>query len=142
MNKSKVVDAIEYTAEGAVVKDELVSQRPTGSSLKRGELKKTNKHRRTFGPRHRVPRRERNILLPSPKIYVNDGSNGTNLINTYSYKNYCERGETPSIKNNYANNYKTTLTSNPVYDAVDGLRLHPTAESGGYSNFTTVQYIK
>jgi len=132
MNKSKVVDAIEYTAEGAVVKDELVSQRPTGSSLKRGELKKTNKHRR----------RERNILLPSPKIYVNDGSNGTNLINTYSYKNYCERGETPSIKNNYANNYKTTLTSNPVYDAVDGLRLHPTAESGGYSNFTTVQYIK
>ena len=132
MNKSKVVDAIEYTAEGAVVKDELVSQRPTGSSLKRGELKKTNKYRR----------RERNILLPSPKIYVNDGSNGTNLINTYSYKNYCERGETPSIKNNYANNYKTTLTSNPVYDAVDGLRLHPTAESGGYSNFTTVQYIK
>ena len=120
MNKSKVVDAIEYTAEGAVVKDELVSQ-----------LKKTNKHRR----------RERNILLPSPKIYVNDGSNGTNLINTYSYKNYCERGETPSIKNNYANNYKTTLTSNPIYDAVDGLRLHPTADSGGYSNFTISQFV-
>ena len=130
MNKSKVVDAIEYTAEGAVVKDELVLQRPTGSSLKRGELKK-----KTYR------RRERNILLPSPKIYVNDGSNGTNLINTYSYKNYCERGETPSIKNNYTNNYKITLTSNPVYDAVDGLRLHPTAESGGYSNFTISQFV-
>jgi len=121
MNKSKQTsDPIEFTAEGAVVKDELVSQ-----------LKKTNKHRR----------RERNILLPSPKIYVDDGSNGTNLINTYSYKNYCEKGERPSTENNYANNYKTTLTSNPVYDAVDGLRLHPTAESGGYSNFTTVQYV-
>jgi len=122
MNKSKVVDSIEYTVEGAIVKDELVSQ-----------LKKTNKNRR---------RRERNILLPSPKIYVNDGSNGTNLVNTYSYKNYCEKGETPSIENNYANNYKTTLISNPVYGAVDGFKLHPTADSGGYSNFTISQYIK
>ena len=121
MNKSKQTsDPIEFTAEGAIVKDELVSQ-----------LKKTNKHRR----------RERNILLPSPKIYVDDGSNGTNLINTYSYKNYCEKGERPSTENNYANNYKTTLTSNPVYDAVDGLRLHPTAESGGYSNFTISQFV-
>jgi len=133
MNKSKQTsDPIEFTAEGAIVKDELVQQ-----------LKKANKYRRTDKAlRTQSVRRERNILLPSPKIYVDDGSNGTNLINTYSYKNYCEKGERPSTENNYANNYKTLLISNPVYDAVDGLRLHPTAESGGYSNFTTVQYIK
>jgi hypothetical protein len=120
MNNSKTPDSVVYTAEGAIVKD-----------IEPEQLK-----------RYISRRRERNILLPSPKIYVDDGSNGTNLVNTYSYKNYCERGEKPSIQNNYANNYKTTLTSNPVYDAADGLRLHPTADSGGYSNFTIAQYIK
>jgi len=124
MNKSKVVDSIEYTVEGAIVKEP--------------EEKDVKKKKKFISLR----RRERNILLPSPKIYVNDGSNGTNLVNTYSYKNYCEKGETPSIENNYANNYKTTLISNPVYGAVDGFKLHPTADSGGYSNFTISQYIK
>ena len=82
------------------------------------------------------------ILNQSPKIYVDDGSRGTNLINTYSYKNYCEIGEKPSRENNYHNNYRNLLTTNAVYDGIDGLRLHPTAESGGYSNFTIPQFIK
>ena len=82
------------------------------------------------------------IFNYSPKIYVDDGSRGTNLINTYSYKNYCEIGEKPSRENNYHNNYRNLLTTNAVYDGIDGLRLHPTAESGGYSNFTIPQFIK
>ena len=72
----------------------------------------------------------------SPNIYIDDGSNGSNLMYTYSYKNYVENNEKPNISNNYANTYKSTLTSNPVYSSVDGLRLHPTGDSGGYSNFT------
>ena len=87
----------------------------------------------------------------SPKIYVNDGSNGTNLINTYSYKNYCTPNEKPTIENNYSNNYKSALTTNPKYGEIvnskfiggpiDGLRLHPTGDSGGYSNFTISHFI-
>ena len=87
----------------------------------------------------------------SPKIYVNDGSHGTNLINTYSYKNYCTPNEKPTIENNYSNNYKSALTTNPKYGEIvnskfiggpiDGLRLHPTGDSGGYSNFTISHFI-
>ena len=87
----------------------------------------------------------------SPKIYINDGSNGTNLINTYSYKNYCTPNEKPTIENNYSNNYKSALTTNPKYGEIvnskfiggpiDGLRLHPTGDSGGYSNFTISHFI-
>ena len=88
----------------------------------------------------------------SPRIYVNDGSNGSNLINTYSYKNYCYPNEKSSIENNYSNNYKTATTTNSKYcevidskfinGPVDGLRLHPTGDSGGYSNFTISQFVK
>ena len=110
-------DNVEYNASGAVVVE--------------SETPKPVKNVRV----------RRNILLPtSPKIYVNDGSNGTNLVNTYSYKNYCEADERPSIKNNYHNNFKTALTSNPEYCAIDGLRLHPTGDSGGWSNFTISQF--
>ena len=126
MSKSKILDSMEYTVEGVKLRSDEVLVKDI----------EPDQHKRYISRR-----RERNILLPSPKIYVDDGSNGTNLINTYSYKNYCERGEKPSIQNNYINNYKTTLTSNPVYDAVDGLRLHPTADSGGYSNFTIAQFV-
>ena len=55
MNKSKVVDSIEYTVEGAIVKEP--------------EEKDVKKKKKFISLR----RRERNILLPSPKIYVNDG---------------------------------------------------------------------
>ena len=117
-NLEKPDDNIEYNASGAVV----IEPEKT--------IPKKNVHVR------------RNILLPTtPKIYVNDGSNGTNLVNTYSYKNYCEANERPSYKNNYHNNFKTALTSNPEYCAIDGLRLHPTGDSGGWSNFTISQFI-
>ena len=97
----------------------------------------------------------------SPKIYVNDGSNGTNLINTHSYKNYCTPNEKPTIENNYSNNFKSALTTNTKYNEImtlrvsggalnskfiggpiDGFRLHPTGDSGGYSNFTISHFIK
>ena len=87
----------------------------------------------------------------SPKIYVNDGSNGTNLINTHSYKNYCTPNEKPTIENNYSNNFKSALTTNTKYNEIinskfiggpiDGFRLHPTGDSGGYSNFTISHFI-
>ncbi len=115
-------DNIEFTASGAVV------EKPLPDEIK---------------PKSKNVRVRRNILLPtSPKIYVNDGSNGTNLINTYSYKNYCEANEKPSYTNNYHNNFKTTLTSNPEFGAIDGLRLHPTGDSGGWSNFTISQFTR
>ena len=88
----------------------------------------------------------------SPNIYVNDGSNGTNLINTHSYKNYCTPNEKPTIENNYSNNFKSALTTNTKYNEIinskfiggpiDGFRLHPTGDSGGYSNFTISHFIK
>ena len=135
MSKSKILDSMEYTVEGVKLRSDEVLVKDI----------EPDQHKRYISRRREgfaiSPKGKRNILLPSPKIYVDDGSNGTNLINTYSYKNYCERGEKPSIQNNYINNYKTTLTSNPVYDAVDGLRLHPTADSGGYSNFTIAQFM-
>ena len=87
----------------------------------------------------------------SPNIYVNDGSNGTNLINTHSYKNYCTPNEKPTIENNYSNNFKSALTTNTKYNEIinskfiggpiDGFRLHPTGDSGGYSNFTISHFI-
>ena len=96
----------------------------------------------------------------SPKIYVNDGSNGTNLINTHSYKNYCTPNEKPTIENNYSNNFNSALTTNTKYNEImtlrvsggalnskfiggpiDGFRLHPTGDSGGYSNFTISHFI-
>ena len=110
---------IEYKAEGVVVADDAPEE----------QAKKVRRHN------------SRSIVLKSsPKIYVNDGSNGTNLVDTYSYKNYCDAHEKPSKENHYMNHFKTTLTSNPQYVAVDGLRLHPTADSGGYSNFTISQF--
>ena len=110
---------IEYKAEGVVVADDAPE----------AQAKKVRRHN------------SRSIVLKSsPKIYVNDGSNGTNLVDTYSYKNYCDAHEKPSKENHYMNHFKTTLTSNAVYTAVDGLRLHPTADSGGYSNFTISQF--
>ncbi len=84
--------------------------------------------------------RGRKFSSYTPKIYVNDGSNGTNLVNTYSYKNY-NFGEKPNVTNNYTNNYKRSSTAPESYDATDGTKLHPTGDSGAYSNFT-ISYFK
>ena len=85
---------IEYKAEGVIVAD---TEEPTAP------IKKTKHNSRSI------------IIQSSPKIYVNDGSNGTNLVDTYSYKNYCDAHEKPSKENHYSNLFKTALTSNPQY---------------------------
>jgi hypothetical protein len=87
-----------------------------------------------------IPTRGRKFSSYTPKIYVDDGSNGSNLVNTYSYKNY-NFGEKPSVTNNYTNNYKRSTTAPESYDATDGTKLHPTGDSGAYSNFT-ISYFK
>lgn len=86
---------------------------------------------------------KRNLIKQvAPYVYVNDGSNGSNLKNSYSYRLYAEMNEKPSVFNNYNNNFKRVITSSAEYDAVDGLKLHPVADSGGYSNFTIPQFKK
>ena len=134
----------EYKAEGVnVLSRDAFSTAPNNNKIEKDqEMNRANEMSATS----RMIKNKHNsrsiIFNYSPKIYVDDGSRGTNLINTYSYKNYCEVGEKPSRENNYHNNYRNLLTTNAVYDGIDGLRLHPTAESGGYSNFTIPQFIK
>ena len=76
-----------------------------------------------------------------PKIYVNDGSNGINLVNTYSHKVYNSGSEKPSVTNSYTNNFKTSLTSSTVYDSVNGNNLHKHGDHGAYRNFTISHFI-
>ncbi len=94
-------------------------------------------------PKHNM--RDRGRVLCSqyvPKVHVDDGSNGVNLVNTYSYPNYNDNNAPPNITNNYHNNYKSSYISNPVYTSTDGCKLHPTSDSGGYSNFTISMFKK
>ena len=88
----------------------------------------------------KVPKatRGRVFKTSSPKIYVNDGSNGSNLKYTYSYPNYNSDSK-PSVQNNYMNNFETTFTHNVKYTASDPLRLHETADHGGYSDYVTLR---
>ena len=137
----KMTDCVEDTNKGNVSRD-----------IDNLEVKQINKQR--FNSRSITKK-------TSPNIYVNDGSNGTNLINTHSYKNYCTPNEKPTIENNYSNNFKSALTTNTKYNEImtlrvsggalnskfiggpiDGFRLHPTGDSGGYSNFTISHFIK
>ena len=147
MNESK----IEYTANGVNVTDrdhirdtETTEKVPINTpQISEEKPIKINKQR--FNSRSITKK-------TSPNIYVNDGSNGTNLINTHSYKNYCTPNEKPTIENNYSNNFKSALTTNTKYNEIinskfiggpiDGFRLHPTGDSGGYSNFTISHFIK
>ena len=156
MNESK----IEYTTNGVNVVDrdnirdiETTEKVPINTPQISEEIPiKINKQR--FNSRSITKK-------TSPNIYVNDGSNGTNLINTHSYKNYCTPNEKPTIENNYSNNFKSALTTNTKYNEImtlrvsggalnskfiggpiDGFRLHPTGDSGGYSNFTISHFIK
>lgn len=147
MNESK----IEYTTNGVNVVDrdnirdkETTEKVPINTPQISEEIPiKINKQR--FNSRSITKK-------TSPNIYVNDGSNGTNLINTHSYKNYCTPNEKPTIENNYSNNFKSDLTTNTKYSEIinskfiggpiDGFRLHPTGDSGGYSNFTISHFIK
>ena len=146
MNESK----IEYTTNGVNVVDrdnirdkETTEKVPINTPQISEEIPiKINKQR--FNSRSITKK-------TSPNIYVNDGSNGTNLINIHSYKNYCTPNEKPTIENNYSNNFNSALTTNTKYSEIinskfiggpiDGFRLHPTGDSGGYSNFTISHFI-
>ena len=115
MKAKKVENQYDYKADGIVVKDEDI------------EVKK------------RKPSRGRVISnVRAPNIYVDDGSNGSNLKFTYSYKLYNE-GEKPSYKNSYSNAYKSAVAAATSYDSSDATRLHPTADHGGYSDYFSVR---
>ena len=88
-----------------------------------------------------LPLKGRKFSTYYPNIYVNDGSNGTNLKFTYSYKNYNNNNSKPSINNNYINNYESNITNAETYNATDGLKLHKLADHGGYSDYT-ISYRK
>ena len=76
----------------------------------------------------------------TPKIYVNDGSNGPNIVYAYSYPNYNDGSMPPSVTNNYTNNYKRNEVHS--YNSQDGTRLHATADMNGYSDYTISQRVK
>lgn len=130
---------VEFKADGVAYGSEGVLS-PNGTNEDSPEPEQLPKLRK--GRQIHNSSGKRKLYTYSPKIFVNDGSNGSNLINTYSYRNYCTVDEKPKRENNYTNNYNSAMTSNPTYNAIDGLRLHPTGDSGGYSNFTTPQFIK
>ena len=88
-----------------------------------------------------APPKGRKFSTYYPNIYVNDGSNGSNIKYAYSYKNYNFDNSAPNVQNNYINNYKSNIRRPETYNATDGLKLHPTADHGGYSDYT-ISYRK
>lgn len=76
---------------------------------------------------------------PAPRIYVNDGSNGSNLRYCESYKLYTTSQSTPRVTNSYSNNFPRKETKNTVYDSTDGTKLDKYGEFGGYSDYTTIR---
>lgn len=113
------MNAVEYNASGVVVKD-------IPTSLTKNAVKKVMVS---------APTRGRNIVHgQAPSIYVDDGSHGSNLRNTYSHKNY-NFNESPSATNHYINNFGRILTTPGTYCYNDGKNLHPTGESGGWHDY-------
>lgn len=71
-----------------------------------------------------------------PRIYVNDGSHGTNLHYTYSYKVYAEPNEIANIYNNYSNNFPRHITDADTYDMKSFNRLSVNGDMNGNHLFT------
>lgn len=78
-------------------------------------------------------------IQPAPRIYVNDGSNGSNLVYSESYKLYTTSEITPRVTSSYSNNFPRYETKNTVYDSTDGTKLHKYGESGGFSDYETIR---
>ena len=76
---------------------------------------------------------------PAPRIYINDGSNGSNLVYSESYKLYTTSEYTPRVTSSYSNNFPRYETKNTVYDSTDGTKLHKYGESGGFSDYETIR---
>lgn len=91
-------------------------------------------------PRHYKRNRRRVIKTqPAPRIYINDGSHGSNLVYSESYKLYTTSEITPRVTSSYSNNYPRYETKNTVYDSTDGTKLHKYGESGGFSDYETIR---
>ena len=76
---------------------------------------------------------------PAPRIYINDGSNGSNLVYSESYKLYTTSEFTPRVTSSYSNNFPRYETKNTVYDSTDGTKLHKYGDSGGFSDYETIR---
>lgn len=76
---------------------------------------------------------------PAPRIYINDGSNGSNLVYSESYKLYTTSEYTPRVTSSYSNNFPRYETKNTVYNSVDGTKLHKYGDSGGFSDYETIR---
>ena len=82
-------------------------------------------------------KRGRNIPKGTdPKIYVNDGSFGSNLHYVKGQRAYALKNEKPSPQNSYSNNFPQELTTSRKIDKPVGTKLHKYGESGGYHLFT------
>lgn len=106
----------EFTAEGVHIETE-------EHDLSKAAVKKVMAN---------MPPRGRQLTRVTPTIYVNDGSGGSNLKYTYSYKVYNENGSKPSISNHYTNDFPRDART---FNSTPGGKLHPTGDSGGYSDY-------
>ena len=70
------------------------------------------------------------------KIYVNDGSFGSNLHYVKGQRAYALKNEKTSPQNSYSNNFPQELTTSRKVDEPVGTKLHKYGESGGYHLFT------
>ena len=70
------------------------------------------------------------------KIYVNDGSNGPNVVYAYNYRNYNDGSMPPFVANNYKRNEVRS------YNSQDGTILHATGDINSYSDYTISQKVK
>ena len=122
---------VEFKGEGVNYVD-------TANGVLKNENEQKNRQIKKFIP---LPPKGRKFSTYYPNIYVNDGSNGSNIKYGYSYKNYNFDNSKPNIQNNYINNYMNNIRRPETYNATDGLKLHPTADHGGYSDYT-ISYRK
>lgn len=107
---------VEFTETGAVYKD----------------VEKVNE-------KAKAKRRNMNRGWKPLKLYVNDGSGGTNIKYADSYRVYAVKGEKPSYKNSYSNIYPQNLTHNEVDDMQDRININRNGDRDGWNLFTLSQ---
>ncbi|EAY20976.1 hypothetical protein TVAG_172330 [Trichomonas vaginalis G3] len=73
------------------------------------------------------------------KIYVNDGSGGSNIKYAESYRVYALKGEKPSFKNSYSNTYPQKLTDGEVNDMNDSKNINRNGDRDAWNLFTISQ---
>ncbi|EAX96384.1 hypothetical protein TVAG_276690 [Trichomonas vaginalis G3] len=107
---------VEFTETGAVYKDvELLNKRA------KGRCRNMNKGWKPI------------------KIYVNDGSGGSNIKYAESYRVYALKGEKPSFKNSYSNTYPQKLTDGEVDDMNDSKNINRNGDRDAWNLFTISQ---